>query len=169
MVAIENIEKGPNAVIGQLDTTTVVCVDDDIYPSKIERTPRYPRDVKEDTIPSCVNSDMYLTSTETPDFSLIRQFIVERWMHLWPYSGWGGLWSVYRGFYRVALSILLVIFIDCVYIEPETEMPASTGCAHLEHHERLLLGAGLSIMFLIATYVQSCTETWVAENAKVVA
>ena len=165
VATLEGVDHG-NAVIGTLDTTTCVCVDDDIYPLKVDRTNFYPQHLSEDGLPSCINSDKFLTPTETDDFTLIRGFIMERWQTLWPFSGWGALWSVYRGMHGVAMSLILVMFIDCVYIDAETQMAESPMCADLDKTNRITLAGALCAFLLVSTYVQSCTETWVAENAK---
>jgi len=139
VVTLDEITKG-SADFGANAETTCVCVDDDIYPYKVLRTDRHPIPASEINLPSCIGSDVYLTSDETTDYSLIRNFIAERLTTLYPFSAWGALWSVYRGFYNASTTFLLLVFMSSVY-RAETDEIASFSSLKYNDWERIAIGA----------------------------
>ena len=163
VVGLLSIERG-QAVIGQLHSTTCVCADDDLYPSKVARTEYQPRDPAEIAIPSCINSDKYLTSEETPDSVLITGFVRERWKQLWPHSFWGAIWSVYRAWYHVGMSLIMVIFIDHVYLSPEADAQQAVELQPSDSDKaaRLLRAAFLCITLLLVSY--SLSSPWLSDS-----
>jgi len=81
----------------------------------------------------------------------------------------GAVWSVYRAFYHVAMSFIVVLFIDHVYIVFEEGDPA-VGIADLSNSTRLFLAAGMyscSVLQFVAVCcrvlqcaVQCCNVLW---------
>jgi len=183
-VELMGIRSG-SAVIGDSRTTKCICVDDDIYPRKVERNPQiHPLSQSEMLIPSCIKSDEFYTPDELSDDMLIKYFIVERWKLLWPHSLWAAIWCVYRAAYHVGMSLVLVIFVDVVWFDDATiaalnaadatnatQIGSGGGMGEAEGQDgnfgqSLVLSTVLTGIVVMATYCHSCTETWVAENAK---
>ena len=171
--------------IGEMDTTTVSVVDDDIWPDKRCRTENEPLKPSERFLPSCNNVSEFLTPDEIGDKDLLMSFIMERWRVLWPSSGWGLVWSIYRAFYTVGMSLATMVFLDFVFVEPalvgqDQARRASAGggtggSQRIEGGEyevvdgydtRMILAGSMSFVVILATIVQSNTETYVVVNSK---
>ena len=138
---------------------------DDIYPVKRERPKDRPCAPSEQTLPSCNNSDAYLTPDEVGDLDLVKGFILDRWNVTWPCSGWGALWSVYRAAYSVGMSMVIIIFIAHVWKHEDSDFESVEKQMRLDN-KSIIWAFWLSGGAVLATVVQSCTETWVVENAK---
>ena len=153
-------------VIGALSCCTCSVVDDDVYPRKEHRTGAYPLKHAERIVQSCVNVDKYLTPDEIDDFKLLRNFLLERWAALWPHSGWATVWSVYRALYHVGMALVVMLSLDFVW-QPRLEPPGEAPDGDRDmYHTRMILAVILSVSVVIATVVQSYTETWIVVNAK---
>ena len=62
-VQLDEVVEGRGS-IGKLDRTNCGIVDDDVYPSKVDRDEEHPIPAKEQHFQSCMNSDIYLTADE---------------------------------------------------------------------------------------------------------
>ena len=131
VVQLDDVVSG-DAVIGTLNWSRCGIVDDDIYPIKVDRDHKHPALPQELAVPSCNNSDQFLTPFEFEDVHLIWGFIKERFVTLWPSSFYGMFWCVFRGFYHVSMSLVLVLMIDNVWktseeVENTVEVPPGEG------------------------------------------
>ena len=66
VVQLDEVVEGRGS-IGNLDRTNCGIVDDDVYPSKVDRDEEHPIPAKEQHFQSCMNSDIYLTADEVKD------------------------------------------------------------------------------------------------------
>jgi hypothetical protein len=92
----------------------------------VERDRKRPAAPQELAVPSCNNSDQFLTPFEFEDWHLVWGFVKERYHTLWPNSLYGLLWCVFRGFYHVSMSFILVLMIDNVW-KTEEEVAQTTA------------------------------------------
>ena len=160
-IRLERVIKG-DGIIGVLDTCICTIVDDDLYPAKCVRTKDTPIPPAELVLPSCLNVDEFLSVDEIGDVVLISGFFVERFKQLWPSSMWATVWAVYRGFYRVCMSLLMILFIDFVW-----EAPEDHGEEALTQRDwRIFLGGLITLAVIVATILQSCTEKWIVNDYK---
>ena len=162
-VKLDCVQEG-KGIIGRLNSTKCSIVDDDIFPSKVLRNEEtHPLPASEDLAPSFRKSCQYLTADEVEDYILVKGFIFERFHALYPFSVKGLLWCVYRGFYHVSMSLVIVILIDQVWKDsaPDRQM---TG--NYEADSKITMAALCAGYVLLATWLHSCTEGWMATNAK---
>jgi hypothetical protein len=148
-------------MIGAMNCCTCRIVDDDIFPQKEDRTKRNPLREAEKILPSCVNVEKFLTSDEIADYTLIQSFLIERWKETWPCSAWGFLWSIYRAMYAVLMTFVVMLFVDFVWVDPKAREfdEAQDGM-------RTAMTTAICIVVVIATWVQSNTETYIVVNSK---
>ena len=129
VVQLRAVERG-KGIIGKLDWTNCGIVDDDIYPSKVGRTNKEPMSQQEKAFRSCHNSDIYLTANEVPDYRLVWGYIMERFSTLYPTSLYGILVCILRGFYHVSMSLVLVVMIDFIWLDPAGVRTCRRGKEH---------------------------------------
>ena len=184
-VQLLNVEEG-EAVIGSLDTCTCDIVDDDLYPQKWERGQDKPLNAADKIRPNCSKIEDYLTVDDVSDFELIRGVLFERWKQLYPSPCWAVLWCAYRAGYHMGMSLLLVLFIDKVWMPGEAEAtPPGWDTAETSSNTTFGFSVGfcpnlasdtvacrMGLAFLgscavvVATVVQSYTETWIIHDIK---
>jgi len=166
-VLIEDVVEG-KGMIGVLDACTCIIVDDDLYPYKWVRDEEvHPIRSSERILPSCSGVHKYLTVDEVSDFDLIHRFFIERVRSLWPFSKWAFIWSCYRALYHVTMALVLILFIDNVWSEPESaDAAASPVTSNTTAAQRITLAVVLSLVVAVMTVIQSCTETWIVVNCK---
>ena len=184
VVELQEVVEG-EGIIGKLFWSNCSIVDDDIFPSKVERDESRPIPLHEQATGACLHSDEFLTADEVEDYQLIVGFITERVRALWPFSLRGMLWCIYRGAYHVSMSLVLVIMIDLVW-DPQDEAAsggegvgaeggAGDGAGDESQQQgrwvpgvknQTILAAIASGYVLLATFLHSCTEVWVVQNAK---
>jgi hypothetical protein len=183
-VQLLNVEEG-EAVIGCLDTCICDIVDDDLYPQKWERGVDKPLNAADKIMPNCSQIEHYLTVDDVSDFTLIRGVLLERWKQLYPSPCWAVLWCAFRACYHMGMSLLLVLFIDKIWKTGEeeettqgwdaTEPPSKTSGFEVGYcpnfaSDTVACRMGLAILgggaVIIATLVQSYTETWIINDIK---
>ena len=63
---------------------------------------------------------LLLAVDEVGDFELVQGFFLERVRSLWPFSMWAFVWSLYRALYHVMMALVLILFIDRIWYEPNS-------------------------------------------------
>jgi hypothetical protein len=90
--------------------------------------------------------------------------------------------SIYRAFYTVGMSLIVMVFLDFVWVEPPATISDNLRRAEVGqggggggpggeetdegHFFRIMLATGLAFFVIIATIVQSNTETYIRINSK---
>ena len=125
---------------------------------EVTRTHAHHRNRSEYTLPSSIHSERCLTIDEMGDVSLLVGFIKDRWLDTWPFSMWGAVWSLYRAAYDVSMSLVMIIFIDHIWIhDASSKGEEELAAARAESMWRATI---VIICVACASAVNCWTETW---------
>ena len=137
-------------------------------------------------MPSCVGSDRFLTVEEIEDHDLLVAFMMERWKQTWPNSFWAAFWSVYRGMYQVGMQLVVIVYIDYVWMQNDPKGPVagrrsqaldesvngtwageeSAGREGLSSESRFIISGTLALFVAFGNLLVSATDSWILLHAK---